>query len=149
MMKNIRLILVTLHVLITIFLIYNPHFHLSFVVNSLNYEKQISFIIHYIINLFCISFYHSSCIIAIWYSHRYSTRIIGATGILLIGEFLQLIAKIIQHKIEIQHILVGELFINILTLLLFLTAIIITFMLAKKISQHEKDFMRVELLTNT
>ncbi|CAF0803067.1 unnamed protein product [Rotaria sp. Silwood1] len=148
-MKNIRCILISLHVLLTIFLIYNLHPHLSLVENSFKHDKQVSSIIHYITGLFYISLYHSSCIIAIWYSDCHSAGIIRATGILLIGEFLQMISTAIQHIVETCHTIAGELFFNIITLLIFVTAIIITFMLAKKISQHEQDLMQAELLTTT
>ncbi|CAF2313456.1 unnamed protein product [Rotaria sp. Silwood2] len=148
-MENIRLILISLHVFITISLIYNLHVHSSLVKNSLTHDKQVSSIIHYITGLFHISLFHSLCIIAIWYSRRYSARIIRATGILLIGESLQLIATAIQHSVETHHIAAGELFFYIISLLLFLTAIIITFLLAKKVSEHEKDLMKTALLTTT
>jgi hypothetical protein len=146
-MGNIRLILIILHILITIFLIYNLHPDLSLVANASKIEKQISSIIAYTNNLFRISFYHSSCIIAIWYSRRYAAGMIRATGVLLIGEFLQIISLAIQHIVETHHIPIGEIIFDVIYVWLFLGAIILTFQLANKISKHHKDLMKLELIT--
>jgi len=146
-MGNIRLILIILHILITIFLIYNLHPDLSLVANASKIEKQISSIIAYTNNLFRISFYHSSCIIAIWYSRRYAAGMIRATGVLLIGEFLQIISLAIQHIVETHHIPIGEIIFDVIYVWLFLGAIILTFQLANKISKYHKDLMKLELIT--
>lgn len=148
-MDNTRLILIILHVLITIFLIYNLHHHLPAVGKSKESAKQISSIIAYINDLFRISFYHSSCILAIYYSRRYAAGMIRATGVLLIGEFLQILTLVIQHMAETHHIPIGDLLVHIIYVWLFFFAIILTYQLAKKISKRHKDLMQVELLTTT
>lgn len=148
-MDNNRIILIVLHVLITIFLIYNLHHHLPVVGKTTDKEKQVASMIAYINDLFRISFYHSSCILAIWYSRRYAAGLIRATGVLLIGEFLQVITLVIQHMAETHHIPIGELIFHVIYVWLFFIAIILTYKLAKKISNYHKDLMQLELLTTT
>jgi hypothetical protein len=148
-MDNIRFILIILHVLITIFFIYNLHPHLSLMANESKNEKQISSTIKYINDSFRISFYHSWCIIAIWYSRRYAAGMIRATGVLLIGEFLEILTIVIQHMVEANKILPTELVFDIIYVWLFFAAIILTYRLAKKISNYQKDLMQLELLATT
>jgi len=147
MMDNIRLALIIFHVLITIFLFYNLHPHSSRVANAPKTENQISSIIAFINNVFRISLYHSSCIIAIWYSRRYAAGMIRATGILLIGEFLEILTAVIQHMVESHLIPASELVFDVIYVWLFVGAIILTYQLAKKISNYHKDLMHLELLT--
>jgi hypothetical protein len=148
-MDNIRFVLIILHVLITIFFIYNLDPHSSVIANESKSEKKISSTIKYIINSFRTSFYHSWCIIAIWYSRRYAAGMIRATGVLLIGEFLEILTMIIQHMVEANKIHPTELVFDIIYVWLFLAAIILTYRLAKKISNYQKDLMQLELLTTT
>jgi hypothetical protein len=148
-MDKIRLILIILHVLITIFLFYNLHPHISNTANASETEKKISSIIGYINDIFRIGFYHSSCIIAIWYSRRYAAGMIRATGVLLIGEFLQILSLTIQHMVESHHILLGEIIFDVIYVWLFIISIILTFRLAKIISYYHKDLTRLELIATT
>jgi hypothetical protein len=148
-MINIRIILISLHVLITVFLAYNHHDRLTHVPKGKTPEQQISSLIGYVNHLFCIVLYHFSCIIAIWYSRRYASGLIRATGILLIGEFLQVITITVQDVVESHRIPAVEIVLDVIYIWLFVVAMIITFRLAKKIAKHQKDLMQVELLTTT
>ena len=148
-MANIRIILIVLHVLITCFLIYDLHPHLTKLAKPSDHEQQISSIIGYINNLFRIALYHSSCIIAIWYSRRYAAGLIGATGVLLIGELLETITIAVRHTVERHDMHAFELVLAVIYVWICISAIIITFRLAKQISNHQKDLMQVELLTTT
>ncbi|CAF1289334.1 unnamed protein product [Rotaria magnacalcarata] len=148
-MENIRLILILLHALITIFLICNLYFYLSCVGNSSKYIKQSSLIITCISDIFRISLYHSSCVIAILSSRRYGAGMICGTGILLIGELLQITTMAIQQIIEKHDIGIGQLLFYFINLCVILAAMILTFRLAKKIFKHQKDLMQVELLATS
>lgn len=148
-MDNLRFGLIISHVFITIFLVYNLHPHLTFAENETKLEKQISSIIEFLSNLFRISLYHSSCIIAIWYSRRYSSGMIRATGVLLIGEFIQVFTLAMQHMIETHAIPMIELILDVIYVWLCLITIILTFRLARKISKYNKDLMHLELITTT
>jgi len=148
-MDKIRFTLIIIHILITIFLIYNFYPHKSLMENASHNEKQISLIIGYINDSLRITLYHSSCIIAIWYSRRYAAGMIRATGVLLIGEFLQILSFTIQHMVERHHIYVGEIIFDVIYVWLFIISIILTFRLAKKISNYHKDLMRLELISTT
>ena len=148
-MDRLRLALIVLHVLITIFLCYHSHpkaFHLA---KSTHTERQISSVIVYLNDLFRIALYHSSCIIAIWYSRRYAAGVIRATGVLLIGEFLDVFAMTIKHLIDTHHILPIELAFDVIYVWLFLGGIVLTHRLAKNITKFHHDLMQLELLTTT
>ncbi len=149
MMDNIRLILIALHVLITIFLMYHLHPKLPESAKPQENEKRLSNMIVYLTDLFRIAFYHSSCILAIWYSRRYAAGMIRATGVLLIGEFLEVFAMTIQHLVEKHEMHRTELIFDLIYVWLFIGALYLTYRLAKTISKLNKDLMQVELLTTT
>lgn len=144
-MDKIRLALIVLHVLITIFHLYSKMSHTT---ESSETERQISSVIVYMNDLFRVSFYHSSCIIAIWFSRRYAAGVIRATGVLLIGEFCDVLAMTIKHLLDTRKLSHVELIFMIYTCL-FLGAIVLTHRLAKTISKLHKDLMQLELLTTT
>ncbi|CAF1187131.1 unnamed protein product [Adineta steineri] len=143
-MAKIRLTLILLHVFITIFLIYSLHPHLSRTSNESNTEKQISSIIGYLNHLFCTTFYHSLCILALWLRHRYDAGLIRATGVLLIGELLQTFTVIVQHALDTKPIPRPELFLDVICVWIFLAAILLTFHLAKKVSKYEQHTLKFE-----
>jgi hypothetical protein len=149
MMDKIRLILIISHVLIPIFLMYHLHPKVLGVGKPSETERRVSLMIVYLNDLFRIALYHSSCIIAIWYSGRYAAAMIRATGVLLIGEFFEMFSTSILHLVEIHKITHGELVFDGLYVCLFFGAIILTYRLAKKISKFNKDSMHAELLTTT
>lgn len=126
---------------------YHLHPKVSDIAKSSENEKQISFMIVYLNDLFRIAFYHSSCIIAIWYSRRYAAGMIRATGVLLIGEFLEIFSITIRHLVETHEIPHGEFIFDIIYVCLFIGAMFLTYRLAKRISKFNKDLMQVELLT--
>ena len=148
-MDKIRVILILFHILITVFLIYQRHPADSPAHKSSETENQISSVIVYINDSFRITFYHVSCIIAIWYSRRHAAGMIRATGVLLIGEFLEILSITIKHLLETDHISHTELVFDILYFWLFLGAIGLTYRLAKAISKFHKDLLQIELLHTT
>ncbi|CAF2464162.1 unnamed protein product [Rotaria sp. Silwood2] len=147
-MKNIRFILVFLHTIIIVCATINLHPHLTRVTNASDHKKQISAILGYVINLICITIYHTASIIAVWFS-RYDADIIRASGILLIGELLQVIALIIHYTLNKEQIGGGEGFFIIIFGLLLLTTILITFRLAEKTSKHQNNLMQLKLLADS
>lgn len=147
-MENIRLTLIFLHVVMTIFLIYTVHPQLPIDRSLVTPTKHVLAVLNYISDLFRISIYHSSCIIALWYSRRRRASLIYATGILLLGELLQIITVVIQHLVEEDHNSPGELAFDIINIFLFLASIIITFKLAE-ISKSQIDAMQLQLLPTT
>ena len=146
-MDRIRITLVVLHVLISIFLMYHLHPKLSDVTKPSENEKPLPRMIVYLTDLFRIGFYHASCILAIWYSRRYAAGMIRATGVLLIGEFLEIFAMTIQHLAEKHEMPRGELIFDLIYVWLFIGAMYLTYRLAKMISKLNKDLLQVELLT--
>ncbi len=128
---------------------YHLHPKASKVAKASESEQRISFMIVYVSDLFRIGFYHSSCILAIWYSRRYAAGMIRATGVLLIGEFLEIFSITIRHLVETHEISRTELIFDVLYVWLFIGAMFLTYRLAKIISKLNKDLMQVELLTTT
>ncbi|CAF1103321.1 unnamed protein product [Rotaria sp. Silwood1] len=147
-MKNIRLILIFLHILIIICATINLHPHLTRVANASDHKKQMSAILGYVINLIYISLYHTASILVVWFS-RYDAGIVRASGILLIGELLQIIELSIQYTLEKKHIGGGERFFIVIFGLLLLTTILITFRLAKNISKHRNNLLHLKLLDDS
>jgi hypothetical protein len=148
-METMRLILIFLHTLIIIFSAVDLHSHLNRIAVALNHEQRISAIIHYITELFCISFYHTISILAVWFSRRYGAGIIRASGILLIGELLQVMTSVIQLTIETNHVEIGEISFIVIFDFLLLTTLLMTFQLAKKVSRYQENLMQIELLADT
>lgn len=146
-MDKIRLALIVLHVLITIFLFFHFHPKVSHMAKSSETERQISSVIVYMNDLFRVCFYHSSCIIAIWFSRRYAAGVIRATGVLLIGEFCDVFAMTMKHLFDTHEISHAELVFDVIYIWLFLGAIVLTHRLARTISKLHKDRMQLELLT--
>ncbi|CAF1539058.1 unnamed protein product, partial [Adineta steineri] len=75
---------------------------------------------------------------------HYDTRLIRATGILLIEELLQILIVIFQHAVETNRFPYGEFFLDIICVWIFLAAILITFPLAKKISKYKARIIKLE-----
>lgn len=145
-MANLRLILVALHIFITLLLIYHLHPHPSSLPKTCVAADGDSATVAYVSHSFSIALYHSSCIFVVWYSRRYGARIIRASGVLLIGELLQMLAVAVQHGMRTHTVSKEELFLDIVHGWTFFATIVITFRLAKQISKQENDQMQLELL---
>ena len=140
---NKRPILIVFHVFITIFLIYNLHPKAYLVSQN---EKQLSSVFIYINDIVRIGIYHTSCIIALWYSHRYASGMIYATGVLLFGEFFQVFAYSIEHLIEHHAFTVAEIVFDVIAIWLFLPALYLTYRFGKEISIYQRDLLKHEML---
>ena len=148
-METMRLTLIFLHILIIIFATVNLHPHLTLISNASNHRRQISSIIGYTTELLCITLYHASSILAVWFSRRYGASLVRASGILLISELLQVMTWILQYSLDPQHERSRDFTFTVAYDVLLLLAVLITFRFAEKLSQHEKDLMQVELLADT
>ncbi|CAF1447158.1 unnamed protein product [Adineta steineri] len=144
-MEALRLILIFFHTLIMIFAAINLHPHLSLASNGKDRHKQMIAVIHYITNLCVILLYHVSSIIAVWYSRRFGVGMVQASGVLLIGEMLQVMTTVIQQALDTHRLENEELVLSVLYHLILLLAAVLTFRLAEKISSHQKDPMQIEL----
>ncbi|CAF1016743.1 unnamed protein product [Rotaria sordida] len=147
-MKNMRLMLTFLHTIIIICATINLHPHLTDVAYASDHKKRFSATFGYVINLIYILLYHTVSILAVWFS-RYDAGIVRASGILLLGELLQVTGWIIQYTLKREHIGGGELFFTIIFGLLLLTTILITFRLAENISKHQNNSMQLKLLSDS
>ena len=148
-METIRLTLVFFHVFIIIFIIINSHADLNTIFKASNYRTKIGASLVYIFTFLRITFYHSASIAAVWFSRQYGAGLVRASGILLIGELFQIITETIQRMLEVNHLLHGELYFLATFDLLLLTAMLLTFRLAEKVSQYQKNLMQIELLADT
>jgi hypothetical protein len=153
-METMRLTLIFLHVFLIFFAAVNLKSHLNCITHVTDHGeatahgKQISEIISYIFESFRLTLYHTASIIAIWFSHPYGAGMVRASGLLLIGELLQLMTCIIQEMLETKHLPNSELYFIVIYDVLLLTALLMTFRLAEKISKHQKSYMQVELLAD-
>jgi hypothetical protein len=145
-METIRYILIILHVNITICMVYNYYHHLVLTVDPVDHKKHTHDIIAYIDELVRVSLYHTACIIVVWYRRRYRAGIIRATGVLLIGELIQVITLGIQHALQTHDINKVDVCVNVIGLSLLLTSVVLTFRLATNVLQRQQDSMQTELI---
>lgn len=148
-MDKLRLALIVLHVLITIFLCYHLHPKVVHTKKSTHTAQRTPSVLVYLNDLFRVAFYHSSCIIGIWFSRRYAAGVVRATGVLLIGEFFDVFVMTIKHLVVDHDIHRVELIFDVIYVWLFFAAIFLTYRLAKNITKFHQDLMRSELLTTT
>lgn len=148
-MGTIRLSLIFLHIFIIIFTAVNFDHHITSISDAKTHQEKLSTIIHYVMDLVYMSFYHIASIAAVWFSHPYGAGMVRASGILLIGELLQSITSIIQFIVEKDYISFGEMSFMVLFNILIVIALLLTFQLEEKVFQCEKNSMQVELLAET
>jgi len=142
-METTRLILVFLHTLIIIFAAVDLYHHFPSINKAANHQQRFSAIFCYIMDLFRISFYHTISILAVWFSRQHGAGVVRASGILLIGEFLHMIASVLRQMFETKHLPDSELYFIAVFYLLLLTAVLITFRLVEKISARQQSSTQV------
>ncbi len=142
-METMRLTLIFLHVFIIIFLMINFHPDLTAISEASNHSKKLAAIIDFSFTLFRIILYHAASILAVWFSRQYGAGVVRASGILLIGEFLHMIASVLRQMFETKHLPDGELYFIAIFHLLLLTAVLITFRFVEKISARQQSSTQV------
>lgn len=148
-MENLRLVLIIFHILIAVVVVYRLHPYHTLIDRSTKSSKHTSEVLGLINELLRTALYHTASIIAIAYSRRYGAGMIRATGLLIIGELLQFITVLVQNVVEHLHVAIIEVIFDIFVVWIFFVAIFLTFLLAKKVAQRQKDLMQVELLATT
>ncbi|CAF1176260.1 unnamed protein product [Adineta ricciae] len=143
-METIRLTLIFLHTVIIIFATVELYSHLNHIPDDKN--KHISGIVHFVTDFLYIILYHVSSMIVIWYTNRSGSGMVRATGILLIGELIQVISMIIQLVLDPNFTMSNELLSFITYDMVLVAAVILTFRMSDQISKRRIDFMQIELL---
>lgn len=143
-----RVTLLFIHVLIIIFLFVHthPHRHLTTITEASHHQNKFAVNIFYIFTLIRILLYHSASIIAVWFSRQYGAGVVRASGVLLIGELVELTTGVLHQMTGSNPLQSGELYFLIALDFLFLIALLMTFRLAEKLSKHQRNFMQIELL---
>lgn len=141
-----RVSLVFLHIGMIIFLSVHTYPHLNKITNASNDHSRFAAIIVYIFTLIRIFLYHSASIIAVWFSRQYGAGVVRASGILLIGELVELTTGVLHQMTDSQALENGEVYFLIILDLLMLITLFMTFRLAEKLSKHQRNFMQIELL---
>ena len=144
-----RLTLIFLHVLISIFLLIHVNPGLTKIFAAPNRRSEAALALEFTLALFRILLYHAACIIAVWYSRQYGAGVVRGSGVLLIGELLHALASVIQQMFETHHLPAGELYFIAIFHSLLISAVLMTFRLVEKLSKHEQRSMQIELLART
>jgi hypothetical protein len=143
---GMRLILVVLHLLLTIFAFNNLHPHLAQLNASVNYKESISAILGYGNDLIRLGLYHATCIVIVWFNRTTGIDLVRASGLFLIGELTQTITSAMRKIFSIDRIESNEITFLVVHHVLLLVAMLMTYRLADAISRHEKSNMCVELV---
>ncbi|CAF3465793.1 unnamed protein product [Rotaria socialis] len=148
MMQSIRISLIFLHITIILCAIIRLHPYLTNLANTSKSGKQISLIVGFVINSIYILLYHTASILAVLYTD-YNADIVRASGILLIGELLQIIHSIVEYTMEVDHVGGGQLFCLIMFATLLSITIFVTFKLSEKIFKEHNNLIQLKTLTDS
>ncbi|UJR23181.1 hypothetical protein I4U23_026200 [Adineta vaga] len=148
-METIRVTLIFLHTIIIIFATVQLYSHLNHIPDENNRNKHISGIVRFISEFLCIVLYHTSSMIIIWRNSRSGSGIVRASGILLIGELIQVMSSIIQLILDPNFTMNNELLSIIVYDFVLVAAVILTFRMGDQLSKRRVDFTQIELLSDT
>lgn len=144
-----RLILLVLHVVIIVFLFVHIHPKLTEIIQAPDHRTRFFAVVYYIFTLLRIMLYHSASILAIWFSRQYGAAVVRASGVLLIGELLELTTNVLQQMFEINELKSDELYFLAAFDTLLIITLLMTFRLADKLSKSQRNLMQIELLAET